>query len=347
MTNVIRSFVWVVLAAMAGLLLIGCGESESNRPAANTSASSSATGTKPETKELTPVGLVLNWYPEPQFGGFFAADLSGAYAKHGLKVTIRSGGPDVNSLSAAEASKKLDFGVVAADEVVGRRAQGGDVVAVFASFQTNPQGIMVHKSRGLKSIEELINAGGTIAVQDALAYVKFFRKKYDMSKVRLVSYTGGIAKFRDDPQFAQQCFVTSEPIAAEQAGLMPQSFLIAESGFNPYATVVITRGQMLKENRDVVEKFVKATREGWEAYLKDPKPANEAMAKLNKAMDAPTFVASAAAQVSLVKDDFTDKEGLGAMSKERWETLVTQLVDLSIVDKDKAPKAEDCFVTIK
>src|SRR5687767_7743934 len=30
------------------------------------------------------IRLQLNWVPEPQFGGFYAAEQSGAYKKHGL-----------------------------------------------------------------------------------------------------------------------------------------------------------------------------------------------------------------------------------------------------------------------
>ncbi len=39
---------------------------------------------------------------------------------------------------------KVEFGIAAADEVVLARDRGTDIVAVFATYQTNPQGIMVH-----------------------------------------------------------------------------------------------------------------------------------------------------------------------------------------------------------
>ena len=338
--------VLIAVVAIFAITLAACGESDTKPAAPTGDKPAPAGGTAVDSSKLTAVSIQLNWLPEPQFGGFYAADIGGIYAKHGLNVKVLKGGPDVPSVPMTDRGA-VEFGIAAADEVINLRSKGGDIVALYASFQTNPQGIMVHESRGVNSIEELLNSGGTLAVQEALAYVKFFRKKYDMSKVKLVAYQGGIAAFKADPQFAQQCFVVSEPIAAKQAGLMPKSFLIAESGFNPYATVVITRGAYLKENRGVVERFVKATREGWEAYMKDPKPANDAMRKINTSMDEATFAAAAEAQANLVKDEFTAKEGLGAMSKERWETLIGQLVDLEIVAKDKAPKAEDCFVNIK
>ncbi len=38
------------------------------------------------------VTLLLNWYPEAEHGGFYAALVHGIYEKHGLTVEIKPGG---------------------------------------------------------------------------------------------------------------------------------------------------------------------------------------------------------------------------------------------------------------
>ena len=55
----------------------------------------------------------------------------------------------------------------------------------------------------------------------------------------------------------------------------------------------------------------RALREGWRAYLDDPKPANEVMGKINKSMDAETFAAAAEAQKPLIESDETKDERPG------------------------------------
>ena len=83
--------------------------------------------------------LALNWKPDPQFGGFYAAP----FEKHGLDVEILPGGagtPTVQMIGAGSA----EFGIVSADELVLARSLGNDVVALFAVFQNCPQGLMVH-----------------------------------------------------------------------------------------------------------------------------------------------------------------------------------------------------------
>jgi NitT/TauT family transport system substrate-binding protein len=49
----------------------------------------------PAAGELTPVTLQLQWAPQAQFAGYFAAAANGFWAERGLDVQIIDGGPDV------------------------------------------------------------------------------------------------------------------------------------------------------------------------------------------------------------------------------------------------------------
>jgi NitT/TauT family transport system substrate-binding protein len=285
------------------------------------------------------LALALNWKPEPEFGGLYEALRTGAFASHGLDVAV-TGGPGAPVVQMIE-SGQVAFGVAAADEVVLARDRGTDVVAVFATYQTNPQGIMVHASRKLGSLAELFAAGGTLAVEPGLPYVKWFQKHYDLSRMKIVPYGYSIAPFLLDPLLAQQVFITAEPIQARRQGTDPQVFLIADSGFDPYAAVYITSGKRLRDEPARVAAFAAALRDGWRGYLDDPAPANAAMGELNREMDAETFRLAAAAQKPLVETDFTKQHRLGAMSLERWAELGRQLQELGLVDH--TPEPGTCF----
>lgn len=290
-----------------------------------------------------PLSIALNWKPEPEFGGLYEARRTGAFAQRGLVVEI-TGGPGAPVVQMV-ASGQVAYGIAAADEVLMARDRGTDIIAVYATYQTNPQGIMVHASRGLGSLDELFDGEpGTLAVEPGLSYVKWFQKRYDLSRWRIVPYTYSIAPFLSDPKLAQQVFVTSEPIAVRRQGIEPTVFLIADSGFDPYAAVVIARGDRARERRREVDAFVAALREGWRGYLDDPGPANAEMGPLNREMDAETFRLAAAVQVPLIETDFTRAHGLGAMSLERWTQLGRQLRELALIDKEAAP--QECFLVV-
>jgi NitT/TauT family transport system substrate-binding protein len=279
----------------------------------------------------TPITLALNWLPEPEFGGFYAAREDGAYKKAGLDVKVQGGGAGVPVVQMV-ATGRADFGTITADELVLARAHGGDVVAVFATYQTAPHGIMVHAARGLKKIEDAFESG-TLALETGLPYIAFLRQKFHWGAAKIVAYDGGIAHFLTDPTFGQQCYITSEPILARQKGSDPQVFLIADAGFNPYTTIVVTRGELLKKSPELVRAFVAASAAGWRDYLDNPGPTNQLLGTLNHAMDAPTLAAAAQAQAPLIETAETRKMGLGTMTRARWQTLVEQMVSLKLVDK--------------
>ena len=282
------------------------------------------------SKHVVAVRLGLNWKPEPQFGGFYQAEVDHAYEKHGIEAEIVPGGSGTPTVQMVAAGQ-LDFAVVSADEVVISRARGSDVVAVFASYQTNPQAVMTHPERGFKSLREVFESDGTLSLQKGLPYAQFLLKKFKL-KATLVPDQGGIAGFLNDKDFSQQCFVTSEPLAAEAKGVKVQTFLVADEGYNPYTTVLVTRASVLKATPSLVKSVVAAVREGWGAYLRDPEAANKKMAALNAAMDLDTFKKSADAQKRLIETLDTEKSQLGIMTEDRWRDLAKQLADLKVID---------------
>lgn len=287
------------------------------------------------------VTLALNWVPEPEFGGIYAARQSGAFARHGLDVQIQPGGAGAPVIQRVAAGQ-IQFGIASADEVIMARARGADVVALFATYQTCPQGLMVHRQKGLTQIGQIFTADLTVAMETGLPYAAYLKKKYGSGNAKIVPYDGGVARFLADKSFVQQCFIFSEPIAAQRAGADPQVFLVADAGYNPYTAVVVTRGQIVRQDLPLVQSMANALREGWEQYLRDPGPANQLMGQLNKTMDAYTFAAGARAQMPLIQP--APNVPVGTMDAGRWQQLADQLVELGLVDR--APGPAECFVNV-
>lgn len=290
--------------------------------------------------DLTPVTLALNWKAEPEFGGFYAASLLGYYKEQGLDVKIQEGGSGTPTVQML-ANNKVDFAIVSADEVIisHDRNKSNRVKAIFSVYQTSPYIIMTRAERNFKNLKEVFTNEGFLSVQSGLPYYQYLVKKFGKPKVRIVPYLGGVGNFVNDMTFSQQGFLTIEPLVAEKAGVKVKSFLIADEGFNPYLVVLAANESTLQNKPEVTQKILSATRQGWEAYLKDPTTTNKHMAKLNKTLDLETFNKGAEIQKPLIH-----KEGvvLGSMSPERWETLVRQLRELKLIKS--SPKASDLYV---
>lgn len=278
--------------------------------------------------------LALNWKAEPQFGGFYQAQENGA------PIEITEGGSGTPTIQMLVFGK-TDMAIVSAEEILisNERNPKNQVVALFAAFQTNPQILMTRKERNIKNIKELLSQEGIVSAQSGLTYVSYLKKKYPKSKVQWVPYLGGISGLLKEKNYAQQGFLTSEPLLAEKAGIKVSSFLIADEGFNPYTTVVaVRRSDWDKDKKDYVT-IIKNFESSWRAYSQNPKPINEKMAQLNKSLDLPTFQKSAKAQVPLL---YGKGKSIGPMEEARWQQLIDTLKDLKVIKTDL--KAKDQFV---
>ena len=67
--------------------------------------------------------LALNWKPEPQFGGFYAAELNGEFKKRKLNVEIIPGGAGTPVIQMIGLGS-VEYGLVSGDEVIIARSRG-------------------------------------------------------------------------------------------------------------------------------------------------------------------------------------------------------------------------------
>jgi NitT/TauT family transport system substrate-binding protein len=278
---------------------------------------------------LTPVRLQLDWYPQPEHGGFFAAQQLGYYKQEGLDVTIAPL-PQYGSVAQQVASGKADIGLGSSDQILEWNSNGLPLVAVAATMQHDPQAIMVHKSSPIHDFKDL--DGHTISAQTGATWLKYVINRYQLHNVRQVPSTLSIANFLADPNYIQQIFVTSEPFFAKQAGAEVRTFLISESGYDPYR-VQFTARDYAAQNADIVTKFVRASIRGWQEYLRNPEPTNAYLLTLNPALNPQqeSFTASELKDGGFVSGSASEGSIIGRMTADRWRSSYDQLRSLGIV----------------
>lgn len=270
------------------------------------------------------VQLALDWFPEAEHGGFFAAR---AEPGDGPRLELLAGRPDAPVIPQVAAGR-CDFGIADAATILAARAQQVPIVAVFAALQTNPRCILVHAD-GPQRLAEL--RGGTLAMNVREPFSQFLQREVGLADVSVVPYSGNLAPFLADPRAAQQAYVFSEPLVATREGVATRCLMVAELGFNPYAGVVITHERTIAERPALVRDLVGAMTRGWERYLQDPEPANAEIHAANPEMDRDTLRRSAAALAPLVA---VPGGRPGAMTLQRWQALHEQLVALGIHTAD-------------
>jgi len=264
------------------------------------------------------ITFLTSWYAQAEHGGFYQAIASGIYKKHGLEVAIRMGGPQVNGMQlmmAGQADMHMGYDF----QVLKSLEQGLTPVTVATSFQHDLQGVMTHED--VKSLADLKGKTILVATAGRSSWWPWMKQKYGYTEEQVRPYTFNLQPFFADRNIAQQAYLSSEPLQAQKAGVKANFFLFARDGFPPYGTTIVATQRMAKEKPAVVQRFVRASMEGWKSYMADPAPANALIKKDNPNMTDEQLAYGLARlkENKLIDGGDAAKMGIGIMTDERWK----------------------------
>lgn len=293
-------------------------------------------GSVPMAGAAEKVTFGTNWLAQAEHGGFYQAVADGTYAECGLEVTIMPGGPQVSGRPMLLAGK-IDF------YMGGNLLQAFDAVQqniplkiVAASFQKDPQVLMSHPGQGLDKFEDLKNAEQYILGDEgAQSFFQWMITEYGFDPAKRVPYTFNPAPFIANPKSIQQGYATSEPYAVEkEGGFKPNVFLLADHGFDTYASTIEVMQETIDKRPEVVKCFVEGSAKGWYNYLYgDNKPANEMIKKDNPDItdEQIAFSIKQMKDFGIVDSGDSEKSGIGAMTDERVQSFYDKMVKAKVV----------------
>jgi NitT/TauT family transport system substrate-binding protein len=283
------------------------------------------------------VSFGTDWKAEAEHGGYYQAIAAGIYKKHGLDVTLRQGGPQVNHAQLLAAGR-LDFNEAPNSFIpLNFVAENIPMVAVAAMFQKDPSVLIAHPGVGNDNLAALKGKPIMIGADTRVGWWLFLKGKFGYSDAQIRPYTFNVAPFLADQNAVQQGYLTSEPFTIEQQGVKPVVMLIADAGYSSYGSILQTSRKMIEEKPELVQRFVDASIEGWASYLHgDPSPANALIKKDNPEMtDAVLAYAIARMkQYGIVDSGDAATNGIGAMSEARWQDFYKTMAEQGLYGHD-------------
>ena len=183
--------------------------------------------------------------------------------------------------------------------------------------------------------------------------MKWLTHHYGESALTWVSTQGGLAQFKMNPRLSQGVYVFSEPVTLKLDQVETKIFPVSESHFNPYAVVVATHEDLLKEQPELVRTMDDILRAGWRSYLDNPAPTNRELSRLNPSMSfdamqlavqyAKPFITGSASEKTSPNQQNIHLNELGQMDLVRWTELRDQLVILKVLEAKDQVSPADCF----
>jgi NitT/TauT family transport system substrate-binding protein len=312
------------------------------RPAAlaGLAALVAATFAAPAHAQATePFTYMTNWYAQAEHGGFYQAVAQGIYKKHGLDVTIRMGGPQVN-ITQIMAAGQADCVMGSSDIQMMQVREGGvPVVNVAAFFQKDPQVLIAHED--VKKFEDLKGKTILIGSQANRGYWPWLKARFGLTDEQTRPYTFNIQPFVADKNAAQQGYLTSETFAIQKAGVKSTVLMFSDHGYPSYATTVSCMEKTLKGRGKQVAAFVKASAEGWKSYLADPAPGNALIKKENPNMTDEQLAYSVAKlkEMGMITGGDAATMGIGSLTDARAKASYDFLVASKLIDPTKVTLA--------
>jgi NitT/TauT family transport system substrate-binding protein len=294
------------------------------------------TGRRPQAQTLDRLSIQTDWRAQAEHGGYYQAIAAGLYRKVGIDCDVRQGGPSL-SISQLLMAGRVDMTMSGSFEAFTFVRENAPFFTIASIFQKDPQVLIGHPGTGFDSFEKLKGRQIMIGAGGRVTYWPYLRKKYGLSDSQLRPYNYSLAPFLADKELIQQGFLSSEPYPITEAlGRPPSVLLIADAGYTPYQNTIAISRKLAGEKRDLVQRFVDATLEGWAQYMKGGPAIEAANAMIKRDNPEQTdgrlaYALKVLNERGIVMSGDAQKDGIGAMTAERWQSFYDSMVAVGVL----------------
>ncbi len=323
----LRRLAVLPLLLLAALLGVGCGERVEPTGA-------------PKAESLR---LMLDYLPNADHAGIYAAQGEGDFARAGLKVDVQTPG-DPSAPLKLLAAGKVDLAISYEPELMLARDKGQQLVAVGALVQKPLTSIMSVGRRAIRSPAELKGKiVGTAGIPYQSAYLKAILAKagVDPASVKEVNVgfnlVPAMLSHRVDATLG--AFWNVEGIELARQGKDPSIIRLEKAGVPTYdELVIVARAQDLRTGGGRVRRFLRALALGHEALKKDPNAGIDPLLKDNGDLDR----AQTAASVRATLPAFFPGGGkpFGYMDPATWRAYGDWMLQNKLITRPADPNRE-------
>jgi NitT/TauT family transport system substrate-binding protein len=289
----------------------------------------------------TPVTFQLNWTAGGPSAGFAAAVGEGYYKAAGLDVTIVQGNGSGNTaqLVAGGRAQLAYADAVAVSQLI---AKGAPMKVVSTIYQSNPNEVSALKKTGIKSLKDLagkkvaIPSGSSQATMLPLLLKANNLKEADLTLMNMppASMVPALLQGQVDAVLGS---IDSYQIQLEAQNAELDNFTFADHGVPTVSTSIFAADSFIKDNPDVLRKFIAASLKGWGFALDNP----EKTVKHVKTVFPDVNEKLAAAELAAITPLFCSggAQFIGKAEDAHWTRTQELLAEVKLLPAGQDPKS--------
>ena len=280
-------------------------------------AATLAAGISSNAAAQTPITFQLNWVAGGANAGFAAALVEGYYKAAGLDVKVVEGNGSGNTaqMVAANQSQIAYADAVAISQLI---AKGAPMKVLSTVYQSNPNAVLALKKTGIKSVKDL--AGKKVGVPSGSSQTTMLPlfltanglKESDLSLINMPP-TSMVPSLLQGQVDAILGSIDAYQIQLEAQGATLDVYRFADHGVPTVSTSIFASNSYIKDNPEVVKKFIAASLKGWSFALDNPDKTvkdlkatfpnmNEKLAASELAAITPLFCSGGAKYIGKAED---------------------------------------------
>jgi len=235
---------------------------------------------------LDKVTLMLNWYVYGEHAPFYYGKEKGYFKDAGIDLEIQEGRGSA-TVTQVVAAKTVQFGYVDVPTMMRAAVKGAPVIAVGVALQTNPMSVMGFAEKNIRKPDDI--KGKTVASTpgDSMSQIwPLFLKKTGLKESDFKTVSGDAVTKLNAVINGQADlllgYVMDQSMKIKDAtgkDVFPIKF--ADYGINLVSSGIIAHKNFVKENADLVKRFMAAATKSVEEASKHPKDAAQAILNAN------------------------------------------------------------------
>ncbi len=300
-----------------------------------------ALATGAQAQQLTPLTFQLNWTAGGPNAGFAAAVGEGYYRDVGLNVTIVQGNGSGNTAQLVASGRA---GVAYADAVTVSQlvAKGAPMKVLATVYQSNPNQVMALKKIGVKTIGDLkgkkvgLPAGSSQTAMLPLLLKANNLKESDMTLINMppASMVPSLLQGQVDAILGS---MDAYQIQLEAQGAETDNYRFADYGVPTVSTSIFASEAFIKENPDLLKRFIAASLKGWGFAIDNPQKTVQHV----KAVFPEVNEKLAAAELAAITPLFCSGGArfLGKAEEAHWARTQVLLSEVGLLPVGQDPKS--------